>query len=144
MQHAGVILNARSGLPLHLFEGLDGADPGYMCRAYLAQNVSAVTGACLLTRTSLYRDLGGFDAANFGVQYNDVDYCLRAAAAGFRVVYEPAAELVHKVRASRRGTYDNQENVRFRAKYASVGDPYWSPHIEARSLATPTPALKET
>jgi O-antigen biosynthesis protein len=143
LQHAGVILNARRGLPLHLFEGLDSSDPGYMDRSYKAQNVSAVTGACLLTRTSLYRTLRGFDALNFGVQYNDIDYCLRAAEAGFRIVYEPGATLVHRTSASRQGAYSLRENKRFREKYGRLADRYWSPHLAPRSLATPTPLLKD-
>jgi GT2 family glycosyltransferase len=142
LQHAGVILNARRGLPLHLFEGLDSSDPGYMERSQKAQNVSAVTGACLLTRTSLYQTLRGFDALNFAIQYNDIDYCLRASETGFRIVYEPSATLVHRTGASRQGTYSTHENRRFREKYGRLSDGYWSPHLAPRSLATPTPLLR--
>jgi GT2 family glycosyltransferase len=142
VQHGGVVIGARRGLPQHLFEGLDASDPGFMCRARVAQNVSAVTGACLLTRTALYRTLDGFDAAHLGVQYNDVDYCLRVTDAGFRIVFEPGATLLHETSASRRGRYTNEENSYFRGKYGSRHDPYWSPHLDHWSLAMPTPRLK--
>jgi len=141
IQHAGVILGGRAGLPLHLFDGLSDEGPGYLGLAHVARNVSAVTGACLLTDTSLFRRLGGFDRDAFAVQYNDIDFCLRVQAQGRRIVYEPAAVLRHDASASRGTAYSTRENRLFRKKYGAMRDPYWSPHFAPRSLAGPTPLV---
>ncbi len=93
VQHAGVVL----GLA-HLCEHNDKfarpGDPGPFGSVALDRDVSAVTGACLLIRTQLWRELGGFDPA-FAIALNDVDLCLRARAAGHRVVYAAGALLTH-------------------------------------------------
>ncbi|MEO6567170.1 MAG: glycosyltransferase, partial [Opitutaceae bacterium] len=83
-------------------------------------------GACLLTRTDLYRQLGGFDPKRFRVAYNDVDYCLRAQAAGYRVVVSPQAVLQHVGSASRGNSYTETEHVAFGDAYGSVRDPFVS------------------
>ena len=98
--------------------------------ASAAREVSAVTGACLMTRTRLLRDLGGFDEGEFAVAYNDVDYCLRVRAAGQRVLYTPQAKLMHWGSATRGVTFDEDEHVAFVRKYAGYRDPYFSPHLE--------------
>jgi O-antigen biosynthesis protein len=144
IQHSGVLLRAREGLPLHLFHGLNAEERGYLDRPHQAQNVSAVTGACLLTDTALFGQLGGFDAATFRLQYNDIDYCVRAAALGRRIVYEPAAVLRHRTSASRGGSYSLAENRAFAQKYGRAADEYWNPHLDPRSLASPTPLLVRT
>jgi len=101
-----------------------------------------VTGACLLTRTADFISLGGFDDAHLGVQFNDVDYCLRVIGSGRRIVYEPAAVLIHDVNASRGSQHDYRENAFFLTKHASYRDPFISPHLAPRSLATPTPSFR--
>ena len=95
-----------------------------------AREVSAVTGACLLTRTALYRELGGFDEKDFGVSYNDVDYCLRVRARGQRVIYTPQAQLMHWGSATRGVTFDEAEHIAFVRRYPRYRDPYLSPHLE--------------
>jgi GT2 family glycosyltransferase len=142
IQHAGVALDARQGLPLHLCHGLDARDAGYALLPHRARNVAAVTGACLLTRTALFRDLGGFDAGRFRVQYGDVDYCLRVRDAGRRVVFEPAAVLVHRGSASRGAAYDYRENLAFLRAHGGRPDPYCSPHLDRGSLCGPSPRLR--
>ncbi|MDI1250144.1 MAG: glycosyltransferase [Lacunisphaera sp.] len=93
-----------------------------------AREVSAVTGACLLTRAELYRELGGFDENDFGVAYNDVDYCLRVRAAGRRVLYTPQAKLMHWGSATRGVTFDEAEHVAWLRRYPAFRDPYFSAH----------------
>jgi glycosyltransferase involved in cell wall biosynthesis len=102
----------------------------------VARNVSAVTGACLMTRTALYRELGGFDQTDFNVTYNDVDYCLRLNAAGHRIVYTPQAVLWHWGSASRGSAYYEDEHIAFVRKYPGFIDPYWS-----RKLVMSPPGL---
>ncbi len=97
-----------------------------------AREVSAVTGACLLTRTDLYAQLGGFDEKDFGVAYNDVDYCLRVRAAGKRIVYTPQAQLMHWGSATRGVTFDDAEHIAFVQRYPAFRDPYLSRHLHLR------------
>jgi GT2 family glycosyltransferase len=141
IQHAGVALDARQGLPLHLCHGLDAGEAGYALLPHRQRNVAAVTGACLLTRTALFRELGGFDAVRFRVQYGDVDYCLRVRDAGQRVVFDPGAVLVHRGGASRGAAYDYRENLAFLRAHGARLDPYCSPHLDRGSLCGPSPRL---
>ena len=95
IQHAGVVL----GLGAHRTAGhshyrVDHRNLGYMGRLCYAQNVMAVTGACLMMRKALYEELGGLDEA-FAVALNDVDLCVRAWKAGRVNVFTPFAELYH-------------------------------------------------
>jgi len=93
IQHAGVILGL-GGYAAHSHRGLGGDSSGYFCRAQLRQQLSAVTGACLLIRREVYDAVGGLDEA-FQVAYNDVDFCLRVQALGYQNIYTPFATLVH-------------------------------------------------
>lgn len=95
IQHAGVVLGLR-GPAEHPFIGDPHDAPGYMHRLRVDQNYSAVTGACLMIRKSLYEAVGGLDEEAFKVSYNDVDLCLKARAAGHLVVWTPHAVLLHE------------------------------------------------
>src|SRR3984957_18265397 len=54
----------------------------------------AVTGACMYVRREVIERIGLLDE-RYAMAYEDVDWCLRAWLAGFRVLYFPAAQLVH-------------------------------------------------
>jgi GT2 family glycosyltransferase len=133
LQHAGVAVSPSHGVPEHLFRRLVGSDPGYQWLPHHVRNVSAVTGACLLTRTALYRELGGFDAVNLPVQFNDIDYCLRVAARGYRTVYEPMAVLYHEESASRGTAFDYRENAHFSTVHQAYREPYLSTQLDPDS-----------
>jgi GT2 family glycosyltransferase len=109
VQHAGVIMGL-SGCADHLSRGLRRDEPGYMARAVLTQSLSAVTGACLVVRRSLYRQLGGLNERDLAVAFNDVDFCLRVRQAGYRVVWTPYAVLYHHESATR-GSDDTAEKI---------------------------------
>ncbi len=126
VNHAGISLGHEDGLPHVLFEKLPGEDFGYFFLPRVARNVAAVTGAALLTRTDLYRQLGGFNEQEFKVAYNDVDYCLRTQGAGFRVVVSPQAVLTHVGSATRGRAYTEREHVAFLARHGGYRDPYHS------------------
>lgn len=126
VNHAGISLGAEDGLPHVLFEREPAAELGYLFLPHAARNVTAVTGACLLTRTALYRQLDGFDATQLAVAYNDVDYCLRAGDAGYRTVFTPQAVLQHIGSASRGNTYAEREHVAYIARHGTRRDPYQS------------------
>jgi GT2 family glycosyltransferase len=130
LNHAGIGLSRGDGLAHVLFEKEPADDLGYLFLPQAARNVAAVTGACLLTRTDLYRRLGGFDEEKLPVAYNDVDYCLRAAAAGFRAVWSPQAVLRHVGSASRGRAYAEREHVEYIARHGQARDPFLSEALD--------------
>ncbi len=103
LQHAGIVLGLNA-LADHPFNGvLDLNEPGYMGRAQVDQNYSALTAACLLVRKSVYESVGGMDERNLPVLYNDVDLCLKIGQAGFKIVWTPYATVVHHGSTSLKG-----------------------------------------
>jgi GT2 family glycosyltransferase len=96
IQHAGVILGMGSfGVADHPHISLRMTDPGYMNRAQVVQNFSAVTAACMLIRKSVYFEVGGLDEKNFKVLFNDVDLCLKVRELGYKIVWTPYATVIH-------------------------------------------------
>ncbi|MCA9979065.1 MAG: glycosyltransferase family 2 protein, partial [Anaerolineales bacterium] len=94
IQHAGVIVGL-AGVADHIGAGLPLGKPGYMGRTQLSQNFSAVTTACLLVRREACLEVGGMDERDFAVLFNDVDFCLKLGAQGYRIVWSPAVTLIH-------------------------------------------------
>ncbi len=128
LNHTGIVIGPHEGLAdTPLVKAVEREAPVIWHAA--AREVSAVTGACLMTRTELYRQLGGFDERDFSVSYNDVDYCLRAVAAGWRVVYTPQAKLMHWGSATRGVTFDEAEHIAFVRRHRQERDPYFSRHL---------------
>jgi GT2 family glycosyltransferase len=130
INHAGISVSRGDGLAHVLFEREPADELGYLFLPHAARNVAAVTGACLLTRTDLYRRLGGFDEAKLQVAYNDVDYCLRAGAAGFRTVITPQAVLRHVGSASRGQVYAEREHLEYIARHGNYRDAYHSEALQ--------------
>ncbi|PXV87296.1 GT2 family glycosyltransferase [Lachnotalea glycerini] len=136
IQHAGIVI----GLGAHRSAGhthyrLPKTNLGYMGKLYYAQDVSAVTGACLMVKKRLFDQLNGLDE-NFAVALNDVDFCLRLREMGFLNVFTPFAELYHYESKSR-GLDDkdekakryNEEVAKFRQRWSTLlesGDPYYN------------------
>lgn len=137
IQHAGDAVGPGGGAN-HLHALLDRGAPGYCGRALLAQDLSAVTAACLMTWRDLYMKLGGLDEKNLPVSFNDVDYCLRVREAGYRTLWTPYAELYHHESVSR-GQDDVPEKVeraqrelaylRKRWKHLLNHDPFYNPNL---------------
>ncbi|MCC6414558.1 MAG: glycosyltransferase, partial [Opitutaceae bacterium] len=119
LNHAGIALCRDDGLAHVLFEHEPRDEFGALFLPHAARNVTAVTGACLLTRTALYHELGGFDETELPVAYNDVDYCLRAADAEQRCVYTPQATLQHVGSASRGHAYAEREHLAYIARHGA-------------------------
>ncbi len=130
VQHAGVVLGM-GGAAGHVLAGLSDDDPGYLGMAVLTRNCSAVTGACMAMRRTVFDELEGFDES-LGIDLNDIDFCLRAQASGYRILYEPSAELVHYESPSR-GTSGSVANItRFVERWDDAllaGDPYLNRHL---------------
>ena len=137
IQHAGVVIGPHGGLADHQFHQLSEKDVGYLALEHAARNVSAVTGACMLTSAELFRKLNGFDEINFAVEFNDVDFCLRAIESGKRVVYTPQATLIHLTSASRGKSFNPQEHINFVKKYKQYKDDFYSRNIRQDSMWMP-------
>ncbi|MCK5768899.1 glycosyltransferase family 2 protein [Algiphilus sp.] len=144
IQHAGVALGM-GGLAAHPGQGLAPGDPR-LNRIGIDQprTVSAVTAACLLTPRDVYSAVGGLDETGLPVAYNDVDYCLKVADRGRRVVWTPDAVLTHHESVSR-GAEDSiakQRRLRkemqcMRARWGDrlAADPWISPHLDPRTAS---------
>ena len=131
IQHAGVVVI--NGNPGHAFYGCDYDHPGYFLSNIINRNYIAVTGACLMIRTKLYRDLEGFDEY-FPLNYNDVDLCLKVHQAGYRNVLTPYAQLFHYESVSRDKGLQPGEWQKFNDKWGKYfeetgRDPYYNPNL---------------
>jgi len=93
IQHAGIIVGVRT-VAAHMFRGLSKQKEGYFGREDLIQNMNAVTAACIMTKKSIYDEVG-FMNENFAVAFNDIDFCLKIRQAGKLIVYNPFVELWH-------------------------------------------------
>ncbi len=137
VQHAGDAVGP-GGCADHFHSGVDADEPGYMGRAILAHDLSAVTAACLLTTRVLFEQLNGLDEDNLSVAFNDVDYCLRIREQGYRVVFTPYVTLYHHESISR-GKDDNLEKITrakkeanyMRKRWAGIiaNDPFYNPNL---------------
>lgn len=99
VQHAGVVLGLR-GPAEHVFVEAAADAPGYMNRLQIDQNYSAVTAACLMVRKEVYDQVEGLDEGALKVSYNDMDFCLKVAQAGYLTVWTPRALVMHVANAS--------------------------------------------
>src|SRR3546814_4480991 len=93
IQHAGVILGL-GGVANHAYCHQPAGFPGHGARALVAQNLSAVTGACLLVRREVFEQVGGLDE-RLQITFNDIDFCLRVREAGYRNAWTPFATMYH-------------------------------------------------
>jgi GT2 family glycosyltransferase len=153
VQHAGVVLGA-GGVGDHVHRGLAGDDPGYFGRAVCAQELSAVTAACMLCRRSAFEAVGGFDETELAVAFNDVDLCLKLRAAGYRIVWTAGTVAEHAESWSRGSDLRPEHRVRFFCEHQTMverwgpvlaRDPFYNPHFSRdrgtyHDLAAPAPA----
>jgi GT2 family glycosyltransferase len=140
IQHAGVILGI-GRLAGHYQKRFPGNSAGYGNRLVCTQNLSAVTGACLMMRKAVFQEAGNFDA-EFRVALNDIDLCLKVRRLGYKVIWTPYAELRHYESSSRgfihtpeKRALAQYEAFRFRSKWQvelDRGDPYYSPNLSQR------------
>jgi O-antigen biosynthesis protein len=128
LQHVGV--HFEHGLPGHMFRGFAGDYTGYMNSVLIARNCLAVTGACLMTPRDVFEELGGL-TSEFPVNFNDVDYCLKAHMSGRRIVYDPDLYLFHFESSSRPAKVEEWEFNRLveRWRDAAAVDPFGNPNL---------------
>ena len=137
LQHAGVIVGL-GGVAGHAHKHLPAEHAGYFCRALTVQNFSAVTAACLMMRTALFKEIGGFNDINLTVAFNDVDLCLRIRKHGYRIAWTPYAELYHHESISRGEDFAPEKLARFQSEIRYMQqhwakelqyDPYYNPNL---------------
>ena len=134
IQHAGIIIGI-GGVAGSIFVGLPRAFSGYLHKASIQLDLSAVTAACMLVKRSVFEQVGGLEE-KLKVAFNDVDFCLRVREKGYLVVYDPYAELYH-YESKTRGAEDTKGKVRrfqteieyMRSHWIGLlkkGDPYYN------------------
>ena len=134
IQHAGIIIGI-GGVAGSVFVGLPRAFSGYLHKASIQLDLSAVTAACMLVKRSVFEQVGGLEE-KLKVAFNDVDFCLRVREKGYLVVYDPYAELYH-YESKTRGAEDTKEKIRrfqteieyMRSHWIGLlkkGDPYYN------------------
>ncbi len=140
VQHAGIVVGI-DGIAANMFPGLRRGQEGYCHKAAIQLNYSAVTAACMMVSRELYEELHGLEE-QLSVAFNDLDFCLRAVAAGYLVVYNPFVEAYH-YESKTRGEEDTQEKVRrfgeeiefIRTRWITLlkkGDPYYNPNFSLK------------
>lgn len=112
IQHAGLVVGVGGslrGIGANLYQGMRRERSGYMHRAAIQMNYSAVTAALLMVKKEVYDKVNGFEE-ELSVAFNDVDFCLRVREAGYLIVYDPRVEAYHYESKSR-GAEDSPEKV---------------------------------
>ena len=137
IQHAGTVIGI-GGIAGHAFLNMPRSRTGYLHKASLQMDLSAVTAACMMMKRQVFKQLGGFEE-RLSVAFNDVDLCLRTVQVGYLVVYNPEVELYHYESKSR-GAEDSEEKVRrfqeeiefMRCRWMDLlkkGDPYYNRNL---------------
>jgi len=137
IQHAGIVVGM-GGSAGSMFVGMSRNRTGYMHKAAIQQNLSAMTAACFMVKRQAFEQAGGFDE-KLAVAFNDVDFCLRVRQAGYLVVYNPDAQMYHD-ESKTRGYEDTPEKqARFqkekdylRSRWPEImeqGDPYYNRNL---------------
>ncbi len=137
IQHAGAIIGIR-GFAGHAHKHFSSDATGYINRLRLIQNYSAVTGACMMTRKDVFNELGGFDE-EYPLAGSDIDFCLKASAKHYLVVWTPYAELYHYESKTRGNEMTPDQKKRFASEkkyfqqkwgaFLEEGDPYYNPNL---------------
>lgn len=137
IQHAGCVVGM-GGIAGHMFTDMPAQRSGYLHKASILQDMSAVTAACMMMKKSVFEQAGGF-TEELAVAFNDVDLCLKVNQGGHLVVYDPYVQLFH-MESKSRGTEDSKEKVaRFqreieymRSHWIEIlkkGDPYYNKNL---------------
>ena len=137
IQHAGCVVGM-GGIAGHMFVDMPADRTGYLHKASLLQDMSAVTAACLMMKKEVFEEAGGF-TEELAVAFNDVDLCLKVRKNNHLIVYDPYAELYH-MESKTRGAEDSKEKVRrfqteieyMRCHWLDIlknGDPYYNKNL---------------
>jgi len=122
--HAGIILGIKGSFG-YSHRNYPKEHPGYFGRLISVQNVSAVSGACMMVKRKVFEEIGGFDESYSLI--SDIDFCLRARKKGYSIVWTPFAELLYY----KKNIFIPLEEIkRFQTKWAEeLQDPYYNPNL---------------
>ena len=137
IQHAGCVIGI-GGIAGHMFVDMPANRTGYLHKASILQDMSAVTAACMMMKRSAFEAAGGF-TEKLSVAFNDVDLCLKVRKAGSLIVYDPYVQLYH-MESKTRGAEDSEAKVRrfqeeieyMRCQWIDIlkkGDPYYNKNL---------------
>lgn len=130
IQHAGVIMGLGADrLAGHIFHGLPRNDVGYMGRLWISQNMSAVTGACMMVRRDVLEKAGMLSPC-FASSFCDIDLCLKIRRAGYLIVWTPYAEAYH-YESKTRGLHTTQEKALLFAQEIALFKDIWAKELAA-------------
>lgn len=135
VEHAGIVVGG-SRVVTPLFRHMDAESQGYLDRAVVAQNVSAVTGDCMMLRRSAYEEVGGF-SEEFTLFYADVDFCLKVRNAGYYTVFTPHVLLSHLHSVSRMRIRSKEISIRRRKEAALLQSAWPSIFVEGDAFYNP-------
>lgn len=134
IQHAGTIIGVY-GVAGHVFKGLYKNAHGYFARESHIQNLSAVTAACMMSKRSVFEEVGYMDE-RFAVAFNDIDFCMKIIQSGKLIIYNPFVEFKHYESKSRGEENTPEKRKRFKkeidlfyekwGEYKKHGDPYYN------------------
>ena len=137
IQHAGIIIGI-GGIAGHVFKNLPRERHGYFSKDAMIQNLSAVTAACIMTKKSIYDEVGYMDEG-FKVAFNDVDFCLKIREKGKLIVYDPYVQFTHYESKSRGFEDTPEKQIRFKSEidrfderwkcFLDKGDPYYNKNL---------------
>ena len=143
VQHSGVVIGV-GGVAGHLHKNFERFSSGYFGRLFHRQDLTAVTAACLLVSREIFDEVGGLNEEDLKVAFNDIDFCLKVVAAGYRNIWTPFAELYHHESASRGMDDVSPEKIkRFRSEAAYMEktwrtdifqDPHYNPNLTLDAL----------
>ncbi len=134
VQHCGIALGVL-GAGAHVLVNLPKQASGYNLFGHVIRNYSAVTGACMAFRKSVFETVGGFDES-YPLDFNDVDFCLKVGEAGWRVVYTPFAALRHfESRSAKRMAFDVLDEHRLMRRWEPMirRDPFYNVNLRRDS-----------
>lgn len=137
IQHAGCVIGL-GGIAGHMFVDMPANRTGYLHKASILQDMSAVTAACMMMKRTAFEETGGF-TEKLSVAFNDVDLCLKVRKNHKLIVYDPYVQLYH-MESKTRGAEDNKEKVRrfqeeieyMRCQWIDIlkkGDPYYNKNL---------------
>jgi GT2 family glycosyltransferase len=129
LQHVGVLFE-NGGFPGHPYRGFPPDFTGYSNSVLVAQDLLAVTGACMMTPRDVFEEVGGL-SETLPVNYNDIDYCLKLRTLGLRVVYDPGTRLYHFESSSRSPEVEDWELETLIGRWGDLTDPdpYSNPNL---------------
>jgi GT2 family glycosyltransferase len=135
IQHVGVVHSTAN--PDHVRRQFPRNDAGYFFSTCGVRNYAVVTGACMMTRANIYREVGGWSDV-LAVNFNDSDYCMKVRSKGFSVVYAPGVELIHMEAQSHDVWWDQREIDFYHQQWAAelVSDPFYNERF--LTVAPPT------